>query len=203
MLKDGSDSKRTRTRGLRQDLDRSSHMSALVQAAARNDQGAWDELVSELTPVLRRVVGALRLEPQQVEDVVQAAWIQLFLHIDRIAEPAAVPGWLVTTARREAYRSLRAVGRELPVEALVEHPSQTPALHEAAALSERRRALRAAVGRLPDRQRALAGALLEDLPGGYAGVAAGLGWPLGSIGPLRARLMQRLARDPALLRAVA
>ena len=79
----------------------------------------------------------------------------------------------------------------------IAEPAATAATEDHAVLRERRTALRAAVSRLPGRQRALAGSLLAERP------YSELGMPVGSIGPIRARLMARLRRDPVLVRAVA
>lgn len=175
----------------------------LVRAAANGDERAWHALVTEFTPVLRRVAGAFRLEAHLVEDVVQATWIRLLVSIQAIAEPAAVPGWLVTTTRREAIRALRGAGRELLCDKLpTAHDPAAPA-EEQLLRAERHDALHAAVRRLPARQRSLAEALLSDAAPDYAGLARGLGMPIGSIGPIRARFLARLRRDPQLLRAVA
>jgi RNA polymerase sigma factor (sigma-70 family) len=173
----------------------------LVLAAARADQRAWDELVKEFSPVLRRVIGAFRLGAHQVDDVIQATWLRLVLSIHTIEDPAAVPGWLVTTARREAIRSLNAASRDLVVEEVhAAEPAATASSEDHAVLRERRAALRAAVSRLPGRQRALAASLLAERP--YSELAQELSMPVGSIGPNRARLMTRLRRDPVLVRAV-
>jgi RNA polymerase sigma factor (sigma-70 family) len=176
----------------------------LVRAAASGDERAWHALVHEFSPVLRRVAGAFRLDAHLVEDVVQVTWIRLLVSIRAIAEPAAVPGWLVTTTRREAIRALRRADREL----LHAEPPATiddtaPRAEDELARAERHDALRAAVRRLPARQRTLAEALLSDAAPDYASVSEALGMPIGSIGPIRARFLARLRRDPQLLRAVA
>jgi RNA polymerase sigma factor (sigma-70 family) len=174
----------------------------LVHAAARADQRAWDDLVKEFSPVLRGVIGAFRLGEHQVEDVIQATWLRLVRRIHTIEDPAAVPGWLVTTARREAIRSLNAAGRDMVVEEVhAVEPAATGSAEDHAVLRERRAALRRAVSRLPARQRALAASLLAEQP--YSELAQELRMPVGSIGPIRARLMARLRRDPVLVRAVA
>ena len=56
------------------------------------------------------------------------------------------------------------------------------------------------MSRLPGRQRALAAALLAERP--YSELAQELRMPVGSIGPIRARSIARLRRDPELARAV-
>jgi RNA polymerase sigma factor (sigma-70 family) len=158
--------------------------------------------VTEFSPVLRRIIGAFRLAEHQVDDVLQATWLRLVLSIHTLEDPAAVPGWLATTARREAIRSLHAASRDVVVkEVHAAKPATTASTEDHAALRERRAALRAAVSRLPARQRALAASLLAERP--YSELAQELRMPVGSIGPIRARLMARLRRDPVLMRAVA
>jgi RNA polymerase sigma factor (sigma-70 family) len=173
----------------------------LVRAAAAGDERAWHALVHEFSPVLRRVAGAFRLDPHVVEDVVQVTWIRLLVSIRAIAEPAAVPGWLVTTARREATVAYRRAARERLSDDLPAVADGAPQAHEELVGRERRDALHAAVSRLPARQRALAEALLAGAD--YAELSEALAMPVGSIGPIRARLLLRLRRDPGLLRAVA
>lgn len=158
--------------------------------------------MKEFVPVLRRVVGSFRLGAHQIDDVVQTTWLRLILSLGTIAEPAAIPGWLVTTARREAIRALHAASREQPVSMVPENAEASSTL-DRIVLNERRDALRAAIGRLPDRQRALATTILAEPPHGYAAVAQDLAMPIGSVGPIRARCLERLRRDPMLLRAVA
>jgi RNA polymerase sigma factor (sigma-70 family) len=174
----------------------------LVHAAARADQRAWDDLVKEFSPVLRRVIGHFRLGAHQVDDVIQATWLRLVLSIHTIEDPAAVSGWLVTTARREAIRSMHAASRDLVVEQVHDaEPATTESTEDHAVLRERGAALREAVSRLPGPQRALAAALLAEQP--YSELAQQLCMPVGSVGPVRARVMARLRRDPVLVRAVA
>ena len=80
------------------------------------DAVALDELVRVMTPVLWHVVRAYRLSTEVAEDVVQTTWLSLVRSRASIQEPAAVGGWLTTTARREAWKVAKATGRALPVE---------------------------------------------------------------------------------------
>jgi DNA-directed RNA polymerase specialized sigma24 family protein len=57
-----------------------------------------------------------------------------------------------------------------------------------------RDALRAAVKRLPDRERAILDAL-NHVADSYAQISRSLDIPLGSIGPTRERALARLRRD--------
>ena len=64
--------------------------------------------------------------------------------------------------------------------------------------AERHAALREAFTQLPPRCQELVGLLLADPPVPYADISAKLGIPVGSIGPSRARCLDRLRRYPAV-----
>jgi hypothetical protein len=66
-----------------------------------------------------------------------------------------------------------------------------------------RDALRAAVQRLPGRQRELMDALITMPWHSYDDLSATLAMPIGSIGPTRVRSLERLRSDPDLVALVA
>ena len=161
---------------------------------------AWTQLIERFEPLLRSIARSYRLAPPDVDDVVQTTWLRLHRSIGRIREPAAVPGWLATTVRRESLRLLQAPVRE--------HLTDDPALGdtvdadgpEVAVLAAERSAILArALQALPPRQRDLMLMLLaSDGPRNYRRISARLSMPTGSIGPSRARILSRLAAHPEL-----
>ncbi|MCW2765918.1 MAG: sigma-70 region 2 domain protein [Nocardioides sp.] len=161
-----------------------------------------DELVRVMTPVLWHVVRAYRLEPDAAEDVIQTTWLAMVRKSSSILEPAAVGGWLTTTARREAWRVAGAAARATPVEdeeLAVHVPSQRSAESSAVEQDENNR-LWAAVDALPGRcRRLLRIVAFEDRPD-YASLASDLDMPIGSIGPTRGRCLAKLR--VALMQAV-
>lgn len=64
-------------------------------------------------------------------------------------------------------------------------------------MAERNAALRAAFAELPQRCQQLLSMFLSDPPHSYAEIHAELGIPVGSIGPQRARCLDRLRRSSA------
>lgn len=174
-----------------------SEVAATVRRAAAGDRAAWDALVVTFTPMLWSVASGFRLGRADTAEVVQTAWLRLVEQLDRIKQPEAVGGWLATTARHEALRMLRLRGREVVTDD--EHldrgtEREPPAGPEEQALaSDRNRRLWNAFERLPDNCRALLRMLVVDTPP-YAEVAAALNMPIGSIGPTRARCLERLRR---------
>jgi RNA polymerase sigma factor (sigma-70 family) len=178
----------------------------LFLAARDGDGDAWGGLVRAYEPRLRHIARSCRLAPDDVDDIVQATWVELFKAIRRIRDPAAVGGWLATVTRRNALRSRQLQMREQltddadlgeSAEGTRSRDFQSP---EASVLaSERHAALAAAVAGLPDRHRRLLTVLVSEPDLGYRQVSERLGMPVGSIGPIRARALARLARDESLL----
>jgi RNA polymerase sigma factor (sigma-70 family) len=174
----------------------------LVLAAANGDPDAWDTLVERFDRLLRTVARGFRLAPADVDDVAQATWLKALEQIHRINDPDAIGGWLVITARREALKSLQRRVREVPSDDIDRGQDECACPVAAAVQSERTRALRVAVGRLPRGQRRLFGAMLATPDPSYEQLSAALGIPVGSIGPTRRRALDALRQDEALLRAV-
>jgi DNA-directed RNA polymerase specialized sigma24 family protein len=88
--------------------------AVLVEGARRGEQAAWSALVDRFFPLVRSVARGCRLSDRDAEDVVQTVWLRLLEQRDRIHEPDALPGWIITTARRESVRLARRPGREAP-----------------------------------------------------------------------------------------
>jgi RNA polymerase sigma factor (sigma-70 family) len=174
-------------------------LAALAAAAVAGDELALDRLVDRFDVVLRRIARSYRLDPWDVDDVVQATWLQFFRHVRSLREPAAVGGWLATTARRESLRLLHRRARERLTEDAGEHAPCLRAGPDAELLdAERRELVRGALAALPDRPRRLMRVLVTQPELSYEDVAELVGMPIGSIGPTRARALQRLGQRPEL-----
>ena len=184
--------------------DDNAALVALVRGAAAGGEDAWRVLYERFTPLLRNVARGFRLGPADVDDVVQTTWSLAFSQISALNNPAAVAGWLVVITRRECLRLLQRVvvevltGEPIELERIDEAHPETEVLE-----AERRDALRAAVERLPDRQRHLMEGLITLPWRSYDDLSAALAMPVGSIGPTRIRSLNRLRSDPDLAQLVA
>jgi RNA polymerase sigma factor (sigma-70 family) len=171
----------------------------LVNAARAGDNRAWSGLIDRFGGTVRNIARSYRLQPADVDDVVQITWARLYEHIDRLREPAAVAGWLATTTRRESMRALQTRTREhLTDDPQVRDRGDLDGLESSLLIAERRAALADAVATLPDHQRRLMMVLLTSPPLDYQQISALLDMPVGSIGPTRSRALSRLARHPRL-----
>ncbi|MCZ2860659.1 RNA polymerase sigma factor [Blastococcus sp. VKM Ac-2987] len=179
----------------------------LVAGAAAGDVECWNRLVQRYTPLLLSVVRRFRLDGSDADDVVQTVWLRLVEQLGRIREAQALPGWIATTARHECLHVLdgrrRVAPTDLADQAWPDGGGDPPVDTDLLA-AERHEALLAAMAALPERQRALLLLLLHDPPLPYEEISRRLGIPVGSIGPTRARALDRVRSDPtvqALLRA--
>jgi RNA polymerase sigma factor (sigma-70 family) len=174
----------------------------LVTRARDGDQQAWDALVERYAPLIWSICRRYRLSCADAEDVGQVVWLRLVDHLDNLRDPVALPGWLVTTTRRECFRVQRAACRQSAGSQVLEAeniPDEQAAMadHELLA-AERHAALREAFAALPPSGQRLIALLLEDPPVSYSEISARQGIPVGSIGPTRRRCLDKLRRYPAM-----
>jgi RNA polymerase sigma factor (sigma-70 family) len=174
----------------------------LVARARSGDIRAWDALVDRYAPLIWSICRQYRLGRADAEDVGQSVWLRLVDRLDQIREPAALPGWLATTTRRECGRLVRAARG--PHAALYTLDTETIADEQAGPAeqdlfaAERHTALRQAFADLPPDGQQLIAMLLADPPVPYAQISARLGIPIGSIGPTRRRCLDKMRRHPAI-----
>jgi RNA polymerase sigma factor (sigma-70 family) len=174
-------------------------IAGLVARARNGEQQAWDALVERYAPLIWSICRRHRLSDADAGDAGQRVWLQLVDHLDKIRDPAALPGWLATTARRECTRVQRgayAAGHGLDAGTTAGHQGQTA--EEQLLAAERHAALREAFARLPPCCQRLITLLIQDRPVPYATISARLNIPIGSIGPNRRHCLDRLRRDPAI-----
>ena len=174
----------------------------LVTRARNGDKQAWDTLVERYSPLIWCICRRHRLGDADADDVGQSVWLRLVDQLDKIRDPAALPGWLATTTRRECGRVLRtargprAAGYPLAAENMPDEQGVTA--EQELLVAETHAAVHEAFGQLPPRCQQLITLLTEDPPMPYAEISARLGIPVGSIGPTRRRCLDKIRRHPAI-----
>jgi RNA polymerase sigma factor (sigma-70 family) len=178
-------------------------LSQLLQAAQDGDQLAWNEIVDRFSGLLWATCRAFRLSPSDAGDVCQLTWLRLLEHLASIRDPARLPGWLVTTCRRECLVLLRRNRRQQPVDddrLLHLLGSDQVGAEQAAAdvpllIADRDAGLWQAFTRLSERCQQILRLLVvipESGPPSYQLAAQALGLPTGSLGPTRGRCLAQL-----------
>jgi RNA polymerase sigma factor (sigma-70 family) len=176
-------------------LHGSERYAVCLHAARAGNRRALATLVEDLTPLVWHVARGHGLLKPIAEDVVQTVWLALFSHIDTLAEPKALAGWLITTTRREAQRVVRGKGANqmhLTDEMAETLPSTQPQPEDEALRADRDTRLWRAFAGLPEKCQEL---LRLTVLGGrteYRLVAEAMQMPRGSIGPTRGRCLNTL-----------
>ncbi|MDO8143198.1 MULTISPECIES: RNA polymerase sigma factor [Isoptericola] len=162
---------------------------------------ALTDFVREATPILWRTVRSQGVPRETADDVVQQTWAALVRHADSISEPQATLKWLLVTARRAAWESVRKHRTDdmrrtgLPdddAETTTTLPDAAPGPEAELLRNERDRTLWDALRELPARcQELLRLVSLADRPD-YKAISAAIGMPVGSIGATRGRCLAKL-----------
>jgi RNA polymerase sigma factor (sigma-70 family) len=161
----------------------------LLQRCAAGEERAWDELVGRYERLVFSVALKNGVSREDAADITQLTFVALLESIEVLREDASLPYWLVTVARRQAWRVRRRTQREQPWPA-EEMESESGATEED---YERIAVVHGALARLGTRCRQLLYALFfdpDDPP--YAVIADRLDCAVGSIGPQRARCLERM-----------
>jgi RNA polymerase sigma factor (sigma-70 family) len=172
------------------------HLRTVLAAAAAGDERAWDAILDRFGSMIWAVARAHRLCDADAADVTQATWTALLTHLDQLNDPDRVGAWLATTARRECLRLLGQARSVVPCgDELPEPEAQQPHPAEELLVEQRNAALWRSVRRLRGSDQALLRLLMADPAPSYEEISAALELPVGSIGPTRARALERLRRE--------
>lgn len=175
----------------------------LIVACQRGDAQAWETLVNRYQRLVYSVPRRAGLDDDQCADVFQRTFAVLVEHLARIDQPGRVRAWLVTTARREALRMAQkaawtqplpgGTGDEESEAAPLADPGPLP--DEVVLQLEEQHLVRTALSQIDERCRQLLTLLFYRAePAPYDEIAGALGIPAGSIGPTRARCLQKVGR---------
>jgi RNA polymerase sigma factor (sigma-70 family) len=177
-------------------------VAALVARASGGDQRAWDEIVERYAPLVWTLCTRYQLSSHDIEDVGQTVWLSLVEQLGRLREPAALPGWLATTTNRECIRVVTAARKSKQAGMTGDDAPQLAddkMIEEEILIAERDAGLRAAFAQLPPACQRLLSLLFSDPPHSYTQISAELGMRLGSVGPQRARCLERLRRSDIVI----
>ena len=179
--------------------------TALVERCRRGDATAWAALVRRYQRLVYAVVTRAGFDEHGAADVFQTVFARLVEHLPRLAQPDRLQAWIVTTAKREALRAREL--RQRTVSMTRDEGDDSPGLEDTLAddaplaedaLSELQQLhrLRLGLDRLDERCRELLLLVFRDedekLP--YDEVARRMNMPTGSLGPTRARCLDKLRR---------
>jgi len=173
----------------------------LFEACRRGDEAAWEQLVNRYQKLIYTIPRRAGLDTDQAADVFQEVFTTLLRKLDQIEDPTRLHAWLVTTARRTTWRAI-CKQRAFTNEAEDDEDETLSSIPDSAALPddvllklEEQHRVRVALNALDERcQKLLKLLFYETEPQPYSEIAAALGTSEGSIGPTRARCLQKMLR---------
>ena len=161
----------------------------LIDSCLRGEQQAWADLIARYERLIYSVARKLSPRPDDCADVFQRVCLDLYQNLKQLRNDATLPAWLITVTKRRCYASLRGNREEISIEDYVAESNPQVDAVESEFLLER------AVAELPDRCESLIRLLYFDSQEPtYAEVSKRLGIPVASIGPTRARCLEKLRK---------
>ena len=172
----------------------------LLARCRAGDGRAWGAVVRRYERLVYAIARGYRLSPEDTADVFQEVFAALVRGLPRLREARTLCRWLSSTTERIALATALHRRREQardagPVEARLDLASaEGPVGAEIEELENQMR-VRLALAELGSACRSLLSALYyRESPAGYREISADLGIPIGSIGPTRARCLEKLQR---------
>lgn len=179
----------------------------LVAACLRGEPAAWDGLVDRYAALMYSIPLKYGLDAADAADVFQSVCVILLEKLGSVREPRGLAAWIITTTTRECLAVIRQRHRENgqfvadgSLAAAVQLVDPEPLPEEELLALERQHLVRTAVGQLPANCRQVVEALFSDAraesarPMSYQQLATTLGIPMNSLGPTRARCLEKLRR---------
>jgi RNA polymerase sigma factor (sigma-70 family) len=171
--------------------------SRLVEGCLAGDPRSWAALVRRHERLVYAVARSYRLSDSDLGDVFQEVFAALVTGLPRLRESRALVRWLSSTAQRiartTALRRRREQAMAVSPEAIPRLAAEAPPVGADLERLEEQAMIRLGLAALAPRCRRLLEALYyEDPVPGYTEIGRRLGLPTGSIGPTRARCLERL-----------
>jgi RNA polymerase sigma factor (sigma-70 family) len=161
----------------------------LINSCLQGDQDAWTELIRRYQRLIFSVARKLCPQPDDAADVFQRVCLDLYQSLKSLRNDRTLPAWLITVTKRRAYAVLRTTRENIPIEDYIAEANPQVETVEQEFLLER------AVGELPERCQSLLRLLYFDPQApSYEDVSQSLGIPVASIGPTRARCLEKLRK---------
>jgi RNA polymerase sigma factor (sigma-70 family) len=176
----------------------------LIESCLAGEHSAWEVLISRYQRLIYSIPLKSRLSPDDAADIFQSVCLRLYEKLGTLRDHDKISSWLITTANRECWRVAARNRREPPratsgdeneSDPVTEIPATGPLADEVREALERQQAVRQSVESLPERCRELLTLLFyeaEKRP--YAEIARRMQMPVPSVGPTRARCLEKLKR---------
>ncbi len=175
----------------------------LIIACLDGDSTAWETLITRYQRLIYSIPMKARLSSDDAADIFQSVCLKLYEKLSTLRDHERVSSWLITTTTREVWRvaarlrrdSTTASSDEESADAINRIPSTGPLADEQRQELEQQQIVRESVEALPERCRNLVTMLFYEKDElSYADIARRMNMPVPSVGPTRARCLEKLKK---------
>jgi RNA polymerase sigma factor (sigma-70 family) len=177
----------------------------LVDACVERRPGSWEEFLRRYANLIYSTILKVGLPDADQEDAFQSAILVIYADLGRLRSRESIASWIVGITYRQAINRIRARtrARETPLEEDEDMPGRSvidplapgDLPDQSRVELERAQQIAEALERLPERCRRLLRILFyEDPAPDYGEISRREGLPVGSIGPTRARCLEKMRR---------
>ena len=177
----------------------------LVDRCLANSPGAWEEFLRRYANLIySTLIRKVSLDPADQEDAFQNAVVAIYESLPKLKDPSLIVSWIVQITYRQGINRIRRRARrresalddfteaQIHAERASEDAGDAP-VDEVRIELERAQRAREMLEAAPERCRRLLRLLFyADPPLAYQEIARREGIPIGSIGPTRARCLEKL-----------
>lgn len=174
-------------------------LERLLERCRQGDEQAWSILLDRYGGYVYGVARKAGLDAEDCKDVYISTFASLHRSLSEIRAVRALSSWLAQTAYRESQRIRRASSRydsavdlDLNLDELVR--AEDASAEEEVLRAEKFTKLIEVLNGMESKCRNLLKALYLSEDVSYADLATSLGLPIGSIGPTRARCIEKLRK---------
>lgn len=168
--------------------------SELVALCLKGDSQAWEALIVRYRRLIYSIPVRFSFSSADASDVFQAVCLKLIEHLHDLKDESKVSAWLITTTTRQCIHLKSLRYRETGTDDEMEEPPDPAETVEVVQIqTEQQNRVREAVDQLPGRCRELVEMLYFDPRAlSYEEISQSMGIPVSSIGPTRARCLDKL-----------
>ena len=166
----------------------------LIDLCLQGDALAWETLIMRYRRLMYSVPIKFYFSDADASDIFQAACVKLLEHLHEVRDDRKIGLWLMKTIVRMCIQLKALQDREGGTEDEGEEPLDPAGdLEEMQIAIEKEQSIRDAVGLLPTRCRLMLEMLYFTIePPSYDEIGQKLDMPESSVGPIRARCLERL-----------
>lgn len=173
----------------------------LIAECLEGREDAWEALILRYQRLIYSIPLKQGLSADEAADIFQTVCLKLLEKLPTLRNREKLSSWLITTTARESWRARRHLSganerQELGSDDIEEMADPAPLAYQQQLLLERQQLIREAVASLPERCRELITLLFYSKdPPSYEEIARRFNMPTSSVGPTRARCLQKLKRS--------